>query len=285
MPRSASHTIFGVFVVIVSATLSADAAEIQLKKSVSSQGSLILLGDIAQIRDDDPQTTRSLARVELFPAPATGRARTVRVREVRELLRLNGVDLATCKFSGAETVRVISRPRPASAKPSSRKTKPASKPTESIVVAVRPLQRGAIVSAADVELRPQSGTSRRISAVRGSTLFHQVDAVVGLEIMRSIRSDQPLEPRMLRRPLLVRRGDVIRVIARASGVTIKTTARATHDGAAGDLVTLQSETNKEKFLARVTGLGQAEVYASGTVVRGAPTRKPAIGARRRPQRR
>jgi len=277
MPRSTTRKTLVFFLLILASGFSADAAEIQLKRNVTSQGSLILLGDIAAVLDSDPKVISSLERIELFPAPAVGRARTVRVREVRELLRLNGVDLAACQFSGVETTRIVSRPitKPAKVFSSNPITPP--KPTDTIVVTARPLKRGELVSQADIAIRPVTDTTRRIAAIRGGATFHQMSDVVGFEMTRAVGANQPLEARMLRRPLLVRRGDAIQVISRAAGVTVRTTARATQEGALGELVMLQSEENREKYLALVTGLRQAEVYASGTVV-GSP---PAVKADRR----
>ena len=139
-----------------------------------------------------------------------------------------------------------------------------------MVVAARPLNRGDVVNEADVVLLPISDATRKIAAIRGGGVLHLMSEVVGLEVTRSMAPNQPFDARLLRRPLLVRRGEVIQVTARAAGVTIRTSARAVEEGSHGDLIMLQSEDNRQKYLARVTGLQQAEVYASGPVVHDRP---------------
>ncbi len=82
-----------------------------------------------------------------------------------------------------------------------------------------------------------------------------------------------IDKRQLKKPLLVRRGEVIRVMARAAGVQVRTTARATEDGAFGDIITVQSLENREKYSAHVTGLQEAEVYATAVPASGTSPRR------------
>jgi hypothetical protein len=96
------------------AALSGSATEIRLKSRVDSQGAVVLLGDIADLKADTPVArslaggrtadVSSLARIELFPAPGVSRSRTIRRREIRELLSLHGVNLRSVNFVGAESV-------------------------------------------------------------------------------------------------------------------------------------------------------------------------------------
>jgi len=139
-----------------------------------------------------------------------------------------------------------------------------SAPKQEYVVTVRALNRGDIVRIADVELRPLEETP-----LRGKAAI-QLKDVVGREVLRPLASGQPIDERQLRRPLLVRRGQAVQVRAKAAGVVVTTTARATEDGAAGDIIVLQSLENREKYSAHVTGLQQAEIYVSG--IRAADTR-------------
>jgi flagella basal body P-ring formation protein FlgA len=260
------------------ASLSAEAAEVKLKRSVKSKGSLVLLSDVAQVQDADPTVVRALERIELFPSPTGGRARTLRIREVRELMRLNGVDLTACRFTGAQTCRINSQPVERPVVVTTRRPAEASTPAGSIVVAVRPLSRGEIVTAADVMLRPITESARKVAGIGGRAIAQRVDEVVGYELTRSISANRPIHVNSLQRRRLVRQGETIQVIARAAGVTVRTTARAMEDGSQGQLITLQSTENREKYSARVTGPQQAEVYASGRMAVGVPI--PRTGDRR-----
>jgi len=106
MNRSASRKIFVCFILIVFSSFSAEAAEIRLNQSHHCRGPLVRLGDIADVSDSDPEKANALARLELFPAPI--KQKTLKARELREILALRGVNLVRCRFSGAAVVAIYS---------------------------------------------------------------------------------------------------------------------------------------------------------------------------------
>lgn len=137
-----------------------------------------------------------------------------------------------------------------------------------IVVAVRSLSRGVTVRAGDVELC--SATSFQ-AAEDG---FHAIEQVLGRETTRAIPAGKPLGAETLRVPLLVRRGDVVTVIARSAGIRIRTTARARDDGSLDDLVAVESLAGRQRYFARVTGVREVDVF--GRSVRAGPAPRPAV---------
>lgn len=258
------------FSAIVFASWSADAAEITLKPSALAHRAIVRLGDVAEVRAQDGNFVSQLQEIALFPAPATGRTRTMYMRELRELLVLNGFDVNGLEFSGARMVRVKVGDR-ATLQPQ-RLTQPSRQ--EGFVVAVRQLKRGDIIREADVELRSLDEPPRRIKAATS------IKEVIGREVTRLFLPEQPIDQRQLRRPLLVRRGQAVQVKAKAAGVVITTTARATEEGALGDIIVLQSIENREKYAAQVTGLQRAEIYVSGTRVSDPAATVSTLPARR-----
>ena len=77
---------------------------------------IVTLGDVADITCADARQAATMAAIELFPAPAAGEEKVVRVREIQDLLLLRGVNPASTSFSGASEVAVeaaVARPRPA----------------------------------------------------------------------------------------------------------------------------------------------------------------------------
>jgi flagella basal body P-ring formation protein FlgA len=66
---------------------------------------------------------------------------------------------------------------------------------------------------------------------------------------------------MLRTPLMVHRGEIVTVYARSGGVSVRTTARVREDGGMGDLVSVESLTERKGFIARVCGIRELEVFA------------------------
>jgi len=132
---------------------------------------------------------------------------------------------------------------------------------EQVVVAVRPIARGSVVRAGDVQLAPAPLGTRMEQVV-----FDAAE-VIGKEATRALATDTPIETNSIRSPLLVRRRDVVTVFAYAGSLRISTNAVALQDGGQGDLVTVESmlgETrDRPKYVARVVGVQEVEVYARG----------------------
>ena len=106
-----------VLLTIVSALAcsSSQAAELRLRQQCSPHGSVVTLGDVAEIYTADAQQAEKLAAIELFPAPPAAQQRVLRVREVQDLLTLRGINLAEHQFSGSSQVVLTSASDPAQA--------------------------------------------------------------------------------------------------------------------------------------------------------------------------
>ncbi len=91
--------------------------------------------------------------------------------------------------------------------------------------------------------------------------FHALDEAVGKQTTKAIAEGKILTPDAVQPPLLVRRGDVVTVYARTAGIRIHTTARAKDNGAEGDLVTVESLSDRRSYTARVCGPRETEVFA------------------------
>ena len=57
---------------------------------------------------------------------------------------------------------------------------------------------------------------------------------------------------------------MVTVFARASGIQVRTTARAREEGSRGDLIMVESLTDRSRYFARVTGIQEVDVYARPT---------------------
>ena len=82
------------------------AAELRLKPQCMPGGSLVRLGDVAEIVATDSHQAAALATIELFPAPAAREQRFLGVRELQDLLVLRGVNLTEHRFSGCSQVAI-----------------------------------------------------------------------------------------------------------------------------------------------------------------------------------
>ena len=311
------------------------AAELRLRTECRSDGTMITLGDVAEIFAADHHQADALATIELFTPPTAERQRFVRLREIQDLLLLRGVNLAEHRFSGSSQVEILGVGRPvqtelqqplslSTVKTANRRVSEAveqylqknvsadqswvvnvelnpdqmrlvSKSAGAVsiaggappwtglqrfeltvdtpggsvrlpldaqvslppamVVSVRPLLRGTLLRAADVELKRVSSQDARGGG------FHSIDEVVGKETIQAIPKGKVLQTRMIRPPLLVRRGDVVTVRARCSGIVVRTTARARDDGALGELISVESLLDREKYYARVSRIREVKVFA------------------------
>ncbi|MDA1055558.1 MAG: flagellar basal body P-ring formation chaperone FlgA [Planctomycetota bacterium] len=257
------------FLAILIGSWSANAAEVTLRPQSHAKGSLVLLGDVAEVKSTDAERAARLKRVELFPAPAQHRSKLMHVRELVELLVLHGIDINGIEFTGARTTRIYAPTQEPKVVVAGLLT-PTVKATEMVVVTRRTLNRGDIIRDADVELQPIDPKAPRFQVA------NERRAVVGMELLSPLREGQTINLSQLRKPLLVKRGEVIRVRARAAGVQVTTTARATEDGSLGDIIMVQSLENREKYPTHVTGLHQVEVYATGVIAAdpARPTAQP-----------
>lgn len=126
-----------------------------------------------------------------------------------------------------------------------------------VLAANASLPKGHVVSTADLNWIQQEETS-------GS--FTRIDQVVGREVVRSLRPDEPLENSDLRNTPLIRRNDKVTVYVRTSAFVVQKVFRAREDGALGDIIELAND-NGKIVAAKVTAFHEAEIEL------GAPTPK------------
>ncbi|MEM6798962.1 MAG: flagellar basal body P-ring formation chaperone FlgA [Planctomycetota bacterium] len=129
-----------------------------------------------------------------------------------------------------------------------------------VVVASRPIARGATITAADVRLMPLAEGQR----LRGNELaMASVDEAIGKEAGRSIRPGQPLTDANCLAPMMVRRGELVEVIAGGGGVRIRRTLKARVDGRLGETIEVETMEDKQRLQARVVGYRELAVVAAG----------------------
>lgn len=177
-------------------------------------------------------------------------------------------------FKAGELIRVLEGPQtpfvgrqafrliiPTSAGPQTMEVVADVRCVAQAVAVARAVRRGEVLAATDLQrIRiPVSG--------KAIPLAYEFEEVVGRQTDRSYAAGQPIDVSQLRAPVLVHRGEMVTVYARAAGVQIRTTARAMADGGQGDLLDVQGLSGKERFSARVIGFQELEVTTSD-----APTR-------------
>jgi flagella basal body P-ring formation protein FlgA len=272
--------------------LASEAAEIVLRQRVTLQGPVVRLGDVADLSASTDARLQELVATPLLPAPAPGTRKYLRTAQVRDLLEARGISLVGITFHGPERVAIwtpavrapgtLSKSKPSLAKSSSananavhragsgptsprhaqrdrpEQVKP-TEPTESVVVLVRPVERGMLVRAADVEVRSLEGRGP-FRAIRSR------DRAVGMMARQSLRPGLLLLDSHIQAPRLVERGETVSVFARTAGIQVRVHAIAKQHGSLGDLIQVETADRRKRFMARVTGLRELEVFATGAMV-------------------
>ena len=123
-----------------------------------------------------------------------------------------------------------------------------------VVASRRAINRGATVRSEDVHLVPRRFTRP------GRLGIADPGEVIGLRAQRFIPAGETIAARDLERVPLVRRGQIVDVLARFGAVTIKTAAKVSEDGDYGELVTLHLPgRRKARMVGRVVGPQRVEV--------------------------
>jgi flagella basal body P-ring formation protein FlgA len=140
-----------------------------------------------------------------------------------------------------------------------------------VVVAARVLPRGSLIRPGDVKLKHQA------PGARPADEFHSLEEVLGMETTQPVAEGKPLQRgRSVRRPLLVKRGAPVTVVARTAGIRVRSTGRARESGSLGETIQVESLQNRETFFARVSNWREVEVYVRPAVVQpvGGPPPDP-----------
>jgi flagella basal body P-ring formation protein FlgA len=350
--------------VVATLAVPASAADIAMRATATPSGSVVRLGDVAEISAESKKEVERLSAIPLMPAPAPDTVRYLRMREVQDLLASHGENMDQLRFKGELVIAVGTHDADAkSAADSTTNDAKSSRltawnsgaatargsasttgdanvgqlrdelnrrlveylnsasaqssdwhvscnvpgqqlallPAESsnwtisggaapwigkqrflvtfkgaehadsftvpvdvslptpVVVAIRPLERGAVVTAADVEI--QQRDTAPVSAGR-TVPITSVEKLVGMEATRTIRPGDVMMSDSVQPPVLVKRGDSVTVFARGGGIQVRTVARARENGSLGQPVQLESLETHKTYDAMVTGTREAVVFAA-----------------------
>lgn len=127
-----------------------------------------------------------------------------------------------------------------------------------VVVAKQGLERGHVISPADVAIKKLN-----ISNTRGNYITNP-DEVMGLTVKRRVRDLQPIALNQLDSPVLVERGQRVMMIAEQGGVQAQSVGEAMKKGRKGEMIKVKNESSERVVSAIVADSGVVRmVYASG----------------------
>lgn len=120
------------------------------------------------------------------------------------------------------------------------------------VVAARPLARGQVLGEDDVSL-----SLAPYSQAKGA--LTDVAAVVGATLKANLAAGDAIHDRNLAKSVMVRRGDMVTIVAQEGGLKVTASGQARQDGALGDTVSVTNLGSKKNVSGRVIGPNMVEI--------------------------
>jgi len=120
------------------------------------------------------------------------------------------------------------------------------------VVTLRPLERGAVVSASDVAIR-------EVRVMRSQPLASALEEVVGRRLGKNLSAGEPVLLNSLSLSPIIQRGDSVIITVRRSGFLIEVRGEALDAGAEGESIRVRNLQSRSVVQAVVVGPGRVEV--------------------------
>lgn len=121
-----------------------------------------------------------------------------------------------------------------------------------VAVASSNLQHGNIIDESLFQMEP-----RDLSELRSPCLL--ADQVVGKKLLRSIKAGSVIEIGSLEMPPLVKKGTLVKIVARKNGMELTATGIAKTDGKEGQVIKIINASSEKEIFCRVLASGLVEV--------------------------
>lgn len=120
-----------------------------------------------------------------------------------------------------------------------------------VAVSKQSLPKGTIIGEADITFQKMDLSQMNYGH------FKSIDEVVGMQVKRSIRGGEPLSSVNLSPRRMIKRGDIITILAEVAGLTVRVKGHALSDGFRGEAIRVKNQRSKRIL--------QAEIIAPGIV--------------------
>lgn len=124
---------------------------------------------------------------------------------------------------------------------------------DQVVVAARPMSRGALLGVGDIEVREMD-----VTALAGGYLSSPEQAV-GRMLRRNVQLGAAIGPGMVELPRIIRRGERVQILARSGGMEVRMEGEALEDGAKGEVIRVRNRSSRRSVEGLVAGPGTVEV--------------------------
>jgi flagella basal body P-ring formation protein FlgA len=112
-------------------------------------------------------------------------------------------------------------------------------------LAAQPLKQNQMIAATDLEVKKINLTD---AADRFATSLDQVE---NRRVLRNVGVHQPLELKDLDKPLVLKRGDIVKIVYDQPGLSVTAKGQANADGGVGDTLAVTNVTSMKKIFCKV----------------------------------
>lgn len=112
---------------------------------------------------------------------------------------------------------------------------------KNVLVAARTLQKGDILTKADIKLAKHDLASLAYG------YFETINSGIGLKIKKRASAGDVLTPAMLKKPKVVKRGQKITILAESGSMEVRMMGEAMNNGAVGDRIKVMNLKTRQKF--------------------------------------
>lgn len=219
---------------------------------VAVRSDWVSLGDVAPVTGD-------AADILISPAPPAGQKLALDPAFVIGVAKKAGVIIALPLDQPILVTRAGGPPdapqaRLAPAAPKAPEAGATTALTGQVLVLVRDVARGAVLSAGDLEWRAQPGVAPR-------NLPRDPQLVAGMATKRNLRAGAVLYPTDFEEPHVIHKGEPVTLVYATGGLKLTVTGTAQGDAAKGEAVRVLNQYTKRSIDAVAVGEGEARISA------------------------
>ena len=122
-----------------------------------------------------------------------------------------------------------------------------------VLVTTQPIARGKLITNADLQLQ------ERDIATLPHGYYYTKEKALGKKVKRSLPQGSVLNPRQLESLKMVKRGDMVTILAQSSGFTVRMRGKAMGHGAKGDKIQIRNLSSKRVVEGVVISAGVVEI--------------------------
>jgi flagellar basal body P-ring formation protein FlgA len=125
--------------------------------------------------------------------------------------------------------------------------------TVDVVTVLRPIERGAVLQSADVQVE------RRPRADNIGNLLAGRDQAVGFAARAALQPGRPLQTADLMKPELIQRNETVTLVYEVPGIVLTVRGKAVDGGGAGDVISVLNEQTKRTVQGVIAGPGRVVI--------------------------